>query len=322
MSFTLVLNSSNVQNTSTNTTFKYNFIQGGFQVKDMEMCVSSITLPYSFYNVSSYYANRTFSLIFPTAATTTTISVTLPEGFYSVTDINSYIQQVCINYGAYLIDSTGNYVYYQQLVYNTTYYSVQLLLFSVPTTLPTGYSYASAGSSGSVYTSAIKLPTTAYTPQFVVASTGSIATIIGFKSGATFPSAQSILNQSILSTLTPVGSTINSLIMQCSLVNNPVTTPSDILDSMPISNTSFGSNITYDPSFEKFIILSNGTFNNFTFSFRDQNLNEIYAKDPNVSITLIIRKKKKCLEINFIFNKISHVNIYNGKTSHSYWVRI
>ena len=292
MSFTLVLNSSNVSNTSTNTTFKYNFIQGGFQVKDMEMCVSSITLPYSFYNVSSYYANRTFSLIFPTAATTTTISVTLPEGFYTVTDINSYIQQICINYGAYLIDSTGNYVYYQQLVYNTTYYSVQLLLFSVPTTLPTGYSYATAGSLGSVYTTSAKLPTTAYTPQFVLASTGSIATIIGFKTGTTYPSTQTTTSQTLLSTLTPVGSTVNSLILQCSLIDNPVTMPSDILDSMPIKDTSFGSNITYDPSFEKYVSLSNGSFNNFTFSFRDQNLNEIYARDPNVSITLIIRKKK------------------------------
>jgi hypothetical protein len=70
-----------------------------------------------------------------------------------------------------------------------------------------------------------------------------------------------------------------------------VTVPSDILDSMPIHNSTFGTNITYDPSFEKFITLSNGTFNNFTFSFRDQNLNEIYARDPNVSITLIIRKR-------------------------------
>jgi len=275
MSFTLVLNSTNVTSSSTNTTFKYNFINGGFQLKNMEMCVSSITLPYSFYNVSSYYNNRTFSLIFPTAATTTTISVTLPEGFYTVTDINSYIQQICLDNGAYLIDSTGNYVYYQQLVYNSTYYSVQLLLYPVPTTLPTGYSYATAGSSGSIYTSAIKLPTTAYTPQFVLASTGSIATIIGFASGTTYPSAQSTANQSILSTLTPVGSTVNSIIMQCSLVNNPITFPSDILDSMPIKETSFGSNITYDPSFEKHISLSFGTFNNFTFSFRDQNLNEI-----------------------------------------------
>ena len=97
MSFTLVLNSSNVSNTSTNTSFKYNFINGGFKIKDMEMCVSSITIPYSFYNVSSYYNNQTFSLIFPTAATTSTVSVTLPEGFYSVTDINSYIQQICLD---------------------------------------------------------------------------------------------------------------------------------------------------------------------------------------------------------------------------------
>ena len=289
MSFTLVLNSTNVTSSSTNTTFKYNFINGGFQLKNMEMCVSSITLPYSFYNVSSYYNNRTFSLIFPKGATTQTISVTLPEGFYTVTDINSYIQQICLDNGAYLIDSTGNYVYYQQLVYNSTYYSVQLLLYPVPTTLPTGYSYASAGT---LYTSSANLPTTSYTPQLVLSSAGSISTIIGFVSGATYPSTQSTTNKSILSTLTPVGSTINSLIMQCSLVDNPVIVPSDILDSMPIHNSTFGTNITYDPSFEKFITLSNGTFNNFTFSFRDQNLNEIYARDPNVSITLIIRKKK------------------------------
>ena len=294
MSFTLVLNSSNVSNTSTNTSFKYNFINGGFQIKDMEMCVSSITIPYSFYNVSSYYNNRTFSLIFPTAATTSTVSITLPEGFYSVTDINSYIQQICLDNGAYLIDSSGNYVYYQQLVYNSTYYSVQLLLYSVPTTLPTGYTRPTTG----IYSGVSSLPTTAYTPQFVLASSGSISTIIGFKSGATYPSAQTTTQQSILSTLTPVGSTINSLIMQCSLVDNPVTVPSDILDSMPIQNSTFGTNITYDPSFEKFITLSNGTFTNFTFSFRDQNLNEIYARDPNVSITLIIRKKSS-QSINF-----------------------
>jgi hypothetical protein len=145
-----------------------------------------------------------------------------------------------------------------------------LLLFKVPTTLPTGYSYATAGTSGSVYTSAIKLPSSAYTPQFVLASSGSISTIIGFKSGTTYPSSQTTTSQSLSSTLVPIGSAVNSLIMQCSLVHNPCTVPSDVLDSMPIKDTSFGSNITYDPSFEKYVSLSNGTFNNFTFSFRDQ----------------------------------------------------
>ena len=48
MSFILTLNSANVYNTNTNTTFTYKFINGSFTCKDYEMCISSFTLPYSF----------------------------------------------------------------------------------------------------------------------------------------------------------------------------------------------------------------------------------------------------------------------------------
>ena len=43
MSFVLTLNSTNVSNTNTNTTFEYKFINGGFTCKDYEMCISSVT---------------------------------------------------------------------------------------------------------------------------------------------------------------------------------------------------------------------------------------------------------------------------------------
>ena len=229
MSFILTLNSTNVSNTNTNTTFKYNFINGGFTCKDYEMCVSSITLPYSFYNVSSFYSNKTFSLIFPTAATTVQYDITLPDGFYTVIDINSYIQQVCVTNGAYLIDTSGNYVYFVQLVYNVAYYSVQLLTFLVPNAIGT----YTRPSSGLYSTTGTGLPSTASTPQLVLASSGSIKSIIGFASG-TFPPTTQTASWNTSSTLTPVGSTVNSIIMQCSLVHNACTTPSDILDSMPI----------------------------------------------------------------------------------------
>ena len=287
MSFILTLNSTNVSNTNTNTSFKYNFINGGFTCKDYEMCVSSITLPYSFYNVSSNYSNKTFSLIFPTAATTVQYDITLPDGFYTVNDINSYIQQVCVTNGAYLIDSSGNYVYFIQLVYNIAYYSVQLLTFLVPNAIGT----YTRPSSGLYSLTGTGLPTTAYTPYITLPTSGSIKDIIGFEVGR-YPSTMQTASWNTSSTLTPVGTTVNSIIMQCSLVHNACTTPSDILDSMPIKDTSFGSNITYDPSFEKFITISDGTFNSFNFSFRDQSLNEIYARDPNVSITLIIRPRR------------------------------
>jgi hypothetical protein len=172
------------------------------------------------------------------------------------------------------------------MAYNATYYSIQVLLFSVPTTIGT-YTRPATGLYSLTGTG---LPTTAYTPRLVIPTSGSIGTIIGFASG-TFPAAQTVTSQSLLSTLTPIGTTVNSLIIQCSLVSNRVTVPSDILDSMPITNTSFGSNIVYDPSFEKFVHIANGTYNGFTITFRDQNLNDIYAKDPNASITLMIRRK-------------------------------
>jgi hypothetical protein len=176
------------------------------------------------------------------------------------------------------------------MVYDSTYYAIQFLYYLVPTLAGIG-TYVRP-SSGLYSASGTGLPTTAKTPQLVLASTGSIRTIMGFAAG-TFPSSPATASSDVLSTLTPIGSNVNSILMQCSLISNRCTNPTDIIDSMPINNVSFGSNITYEPSFEKFVDVSDGTFNNFEFSFRDQSLNDIYAKDPNVSITLIIRPKKK-----------------------------
>lgn len=286
MSFTLVLNSSNISNTATNSTFNYNFIQGGFKSHNCEMCVSSISIPYSWYNVSSYYNNKKFTLFMPSGGSSLNVELTLPDGFYTVNDINAYIEQKCLDNGQYLIDSTGKNVFFIKMAYNPTYYSVQILCYVVPSaigtyTRPASGTY-SAGGAG--------LPTVASSTQIVIPSTGSIGTIIGFDAG-TYPTLANSSSQSFLSTKTPIGTTVNSLILQCSLVSNRVTIPSDILDSMPITGTAFGANLTYDPSFEKFVSIKDGTYNNFTITFKDQNFNDVYAKDPNSSITLIIRQK-------------------------------
>ena len=67
--------------------------------------------------------------------------------------------------------------------------------------------------------------------------------------------------------------------------------PSDILDTVPI-NSSFGSNINYNPSFEKWIDIRDGTYNTMTITFQDQSFNTLYALDPNISLSLLIRQKK------------------------------
>jgi hypothetical protein len=287
MSFTLLLNSSNVVG-SNNNTYQYNFISGSFHAKDCEMAVGSLAIPYSWYNITTAYNNKTISITFPYLATTTTLNITIPDGFYSVSDINNYIELQCINNGLYLINATGSYVYYFQVYSNATYYTNTVVLSLVPTTLPTGYTQPGTGFWSTV--SGNGLPSTTSTPSFTLASSGSINKIIGFATGTYASSTSS--SQSINGTITPVGSTVNALVMRCNLLTNNIAMPSDILDTVPITSTTFGSNLTYNPSFEKWIDIRDGGYNSMTITFQDQNFNTLYANDPNISMSLLIRQKR------------------------------
>ena len=63
MSFTLVINNSNLSNPNTNGTYTYNFIGGGFKVEDdMEVMLSSAQIPYSIFNITSAYGNNKITL--------------------------------------------------------------------------------------------------------------------------------------------------------------------------------------------------------------------------------------------------------------------
>jgi len=280
MSFNLTLNSSNVVQGSNNSQFKYNFIGGNFTAKDLEMCVGSITMPYSFFNVSTFYQNKTLSYSFPTSTTPISRTLTLQDGFYTVTDINNALQADMIAGGLYLLDSGGNYVFYLNFSYDTTFYAVRLISYAFPTSLPAGFTNPAGRT----------FPATASTPQVTIPSTNSLGTILGF-TPATYPPAVQATNYNILSNTTPVGSTVQSLIVRCNLAYNPVSMPSDCVDAFPI-NTTFGSNITYDPSFEKWIQVRDGTYSTVIITIVDQNFNQLFARDPNAAFTLLFRQRR------------------------------
>ena len=90
-----------------------------------------------------------------------------------------------------------------------------------------------------------------------------------------------------------MGSTVNSVIVRCSLVNNYITNPTDILNAFPTSDTAFGSNINFTNQLEKWILLTPGSYNSFVITLTDQNFNTINMLDSNVLISLIIRYNNK-----------------------------
>jgi hypothetical protein len=276
MSYNLVLNSSNNVGSNANT-YQFNFIGGNFHVgDDYEMCTSQVTIPYSWYNITS---TQSVTIQWTVGVTVNSYVWTISAGFYTVSDLNLALQLFCTNNGLYLVSGSSN-VYYLSLYTNTALYKNQLIAELVPTSLPSGYTQPSGF---------VGYPTTTQTPRIVLSTSSSqINSILGFATGS-FPSVNTA-NISVLSTIVPVGSAVNSLLMTCNLVNNPVAMPSNILCGIPI-DTTFGSNLNYAPSWQQWVKITPGRYSSMTVQFLDQDFSPLTALDTNVLIVLNIRKR-------------------------------
>ena len=283
MTLNLIINSSNVVAGSNNTTYKYNFLQPIEILDEAQMTISNVVLPYSWFNITAVNGNNSFTILFPDSlGTGTSYTITLADGWYSVTDINAALQQFCIANSLYLINAEGKYVYYLTLLYNSTFYAVQSIAQFVPTSLPSGWTQPAGwhGYNATLLTPVLQVPTTGF------------GNIIGFNTGL-YPT-NNLAETSFLSTKTPQGSIVNSLLFRCSLVNNECNFPSDILDTMPITS-SFGTNLNYLPPQLKSVDLTSGIFQSFNITICDQNLNPMFIRDNNVCISILLKNKKNII---------------------------
>jgi len=205
--------------------------------------------------------------------------VTIDDGFYTVSDLNNFIKRKMVNMKYYMIDSSGNFVYFLEIVTNPTYYANQIICYSVPTaaqigalgyTVPAGYSHGPS----------------AFCP--ILISPEGLGKFLGFLP-AQYPTGATVGNLDFLSNIIPLGSTVNSVAIRCNIINNKLSSPSDVLDSIPI-NSIFGSNINYLPNFERWISLSQGTYSSIEISLQDQNFNALPMTDSESIITLMIRQ--------------------------------
>jgi hypothetical protein len=269
----LVLNSNNVVTGSNNTRYKYTFIAPVEIKENAEMAISNITIPYSWFNITEINNNNEAIIDWAVGGSILYFDIPLKDGYYSVTDLNGILQHTCIANGLYLIDENNNYVYYLTITYDTTLYAVRVSGYSIPTSLPSGWTEPSnfAG-----------YPVAPYTPRLIV-NLG-FAKLIGFSTTI----IGTITPFSVTSTQTPQGSIVNSVVIRSNLIDNDAGFPTDILDVMTI-DVPFGSNINYSPKELKLVKCVAGTIQSFEVFFCDQNLNPMYILDNNVCISLLLK---------------------------------
>lgn len=286
---TLIISGQNVVSNTFNDTYTYRFPVGAVEFKNDQVAVSSINMYYSWFNITSAdtgsrYNNNVFQYVWYNFAGSATSTITIPDGYYTVSDLNAYLQSQLVANGHYLVNSVGENVYYLELVENATRYAVQFNSYPIPTALPGGFTNPAV----------ITFPVVATTPQIIIPSTNNFDDIIGFTAG-TYPSPTQTTNYSKISDFTPQVSPVSSLILSCTLLNNRYAIPSTLLYSFSSAGTTFGSLISIQPPEMSFVDIQDGSYTEFTIEFRDQALRRVAINDSNLVVMLTIRDNKEKL---------------------------
>jgi hypothetical protein len=205
----------------------------------------------------------------------------IPDGYYSVSDLNFYLQNQCILNGLYMTANSGSdNVYFIELVVNSIRYATSLNFYAIPTE-------AEATAKGYVKPSNATwaFPAVAQTPRLTFNQ--SFGNLIGFTFG-TYPLASpQPTNIQILSTETPVISPVDSLILTCNLVNSKYSIPSDVFFTLPLSS-SVGSLIAFNNSTLVYNSISPQMYSTLEVVFYSQLFEPVFLLDRELVLQISI----------------------------------
>lgn len=278
---TIILTQDNIVNLNNgNNQLVFKF-PNSVRLSNHAIAVSSISMFYSWFNITALFQNNTFQ--YSWVDNTGTISyydVVIPDGVYDISTINSYFQSVMVANGTYAINTSGEYVYYLEMVVNASQYKIQINSYQVPNSFPSGWTAPTAGYF-------LSNPQITIPPNF--------NNIVGFAPNYTFPSTTAPQgNISVLSSVAPQVNPNPTLFLTCSGIQNPYTIPSSVLYSIS-PNANVGEQINVVPPQLVFNKLLEGTYERLSFSWLGTNNQPIIINDPVMTITLEIRNTKQDL---------------------------
>lgn len=281
---TLILSQKNVVPGSNNTVFEYTFPAGGIKLEaHTKIALASITLYNSTPNISAALNNNTFSYVW---VDTLTYTVTMPDGFYEISDINNFLHQTMLNNFHYLTEvTTGDAVWFLTMNVNTSTYKVDVLAYPMnTTTYPPGSYTVPAGATWTV-------PATNANPQLVVPATN-FQYILGFAPG-TYPTLNNVAVITVSSSsIPPQVNPLSSYLVKCNLVNNPYGIPNSLIYSFPPSG-GFGQQYVVAPNEYSFIDCQDGFYNVMRIEITDQNDRPTVILDSNMNILMVLTDRIK-----------------------------
>lgn len=295
--FIIVLNQNNLTQDGLNSELVYKF-PNSVVFKDKYIAVSSISMFYSWFNILQVYNNNLFTYTWTSGTTTTTYTINIPDGLYEISDINNYIQFVCIQNGTYW--SILNFNYYPlELLVNANRYAVQLNTYLIPTSLPTDATVPAnfPGWPSTEQNSVVSFPANF---NKIVGYTAGFSSNPNLNNAYNPPVPSSISNNfvaklaggqlSYLSNFSPQVQPNSNVLFNISNINNPYAIPSSVIYSLTPA-VKIGEQITDTPPNFMWNRLIDGTYNELRLQLKGTDGQRLRVNDPNMTILLTIRDK-------------------------------
>ena len=263
----------------SNNTFVYTLPSSAKFTNKSKVGMVSLSVYNSTFNISASRGNNTVTFVWPSATPVTT-TFTIPDGYYSASDLNSFLQSQMYSNNFYTTSNNGtNVIYFYEIVQNSVRYSIQLNSYYVPTSAnATTLGYSQPSGATWAYPASNKTPQLTFGTAF--------GSLIGM-TAQTYPATVQSTNQSQISTITPIISPVNSYILTCNLINSKYSIPSNVFFSLPL-NGSLGQLISYVAPSVVYSDIAPNTYNNIVIQMYDQNFNKLELKDNEIVLTLAI----------------------------------
>jgi len=292
---TVILNQNNIVPNTGNSVFEYAFPVGGIAFKDELIAVQQISLYQSVFNITAVNNNNQFAYQWVDGTIT---QVIIPDGYYELEDIMAYFRDVMTSNTHYLLNGDISLIYLLEIVVNASRYADQINSFQISAQIATDNGWTLPDGATWV------LPINPICPIFIVQN-NNFTNIIGYNAG-NYPTGvisgvepnqiqtpEYDSTQSFLSTTAPQIVPQPSYLCLCSLVNNRLSIPSQLIYSLTPSSSAFGTIYSIQISELAFNKIEDGNYVNFRFTFVDQVGATITFQDPNILILLIIKNKSE-----------------------------
>lgn len=311
---TIVLNSSNLVDDGQNNKLVYNFPSSVY-FENTYVAISSASMYYSWFNIREAYGNNQITYTWETS-TTTTYNLLIPDGLYEVSALNQYLQYEMIKNGHYVVDSTGNNVYFIEVAVNPARYAVQLNTYMVDTgeigsglkyTKPPGWNNATLTTKfNPVVTIPIQLGlllgfkggvktygNSANTGAFAAGTTLADGTT-AFLPASNISKVQSLGTISVVSNSSPNIQPNSSVLITCSSVDNPYASPSSVIYTIT-PNVSAGEIISEKPPAFMWNKLIGGTYNQIRIGLLGNDLSPLQLRDPAMTFVLAFAEEREVM---------------------------